>query len=250
MTRSALFVLFATAVVIGACIDFGAFTCEDDDDCTLEGREGACQPDGACSYPDDECDSGLRVDPHASGDLRGQCVPVEVTCESYCERFPTVCSVDWNPYPDPDACMAQCRQWPTGTADDRDIDSLGCRLRHLSLRADNWNEPFNCVTAGPSGGGACRSADAPSCELYCQVFLSVCEPSFGPFYGSPEECGARCSGLYPGVYESDRQDSVGCRHIHAAAAGSEDPDLTPQDRASLCQAAGPSGGGVCVVSPG
>jgi hypothetical protein len=49
----------------------GAFACEDDLGC---GLDGMCQADGWCSFPDDGCPSGQRYGEHSGGGLGGMCV--------------------------------------------------------------------------------------------------------------------------------------------------------------------------------
>lgn len=53
-----------------------AFACDDDQECRLDGVAGACEPDGWCSFPADDCVSGRRYGRHASAALHGRCVPV------------------------------------------------------------------------------------------------------------------------------------------------------------------------------
>lgn len=55
------------------CIDIGAFACERGS-CDLDGRDGVCEPQGWCSYPDDDCDSRRRFEARAPGALGGACV--------------------------------------------------------------------------------------------------------------------------------------------------------------------------------
>lgn len=66
----------ATAgLVLGACLDVGAFACERDDQCALDGRGGQCSPEGYCAFADPACESGLRYHGSAAADLAGDCVP-------------------------------------------------------------------------------------------------------------------------------------------------------------------------------
>lgn len=57
-----------------SCIEPRGFPCEDSDECVLEGVGGRCEPEGYCSYPDDECESGSRFESRAPGELGGRCV--------------------------------------------------------------------------------------------------------------------------------------------------------------------------------
>jgi alpha-tubulin suppressor-like RCC1 family protein len=40
----------------------------------LDGVRGQCEPEGYCSYPDDDCDGGSRFEARAPGELAGRCV--------------------------------------------------------------------------------------------------------------------------------------------------------------------------------
>lgn len=51
-----------------------AFTCEQDDQCRLDGVDGACEASGHCSFPDPGCPSRRRYGEHASASLAGTCV--------------------------------------------------------------------------------------------------------------------------------------------------------------------------------
>ena len=51
-----------------------SFTCEDDQQCHLDGVAGACEAEGFCSFPDGSCSSGRRFGEHASAELAGTCV--------------------------------------------------------------------------------------------------------------------------------------------------------------------------------
>jgi hypothetical protein len=50
-----------------------AFACEDDAQCA----GGMCQPNGYCSFPADDCDSGQRYGEHAPSGIAGECVPLD-----------------------------------------------------------------------------------------------------------------------------------------------------------------------------
>jgi hypothetical protein len=53
------------------------FPCSVDGDCQDGGQGGMCQPEGVCSFPDDDCPSGQRFGAHA-GALAGECVSPSV----------------------------------------------------------------------------------------------------------------------------------------------------------------------------
>lgn len=59
---------------IASCIEPRAYPCEEGGQCVLDGVQGRCEPEGYCSYPDDDCDSGSRFEARAPGELAGRCV--------------------------------------------------------------------------------------------------------------------------------------------------------------------------------
>ncbi len=63
-----------TAAVTLACIRPGAYPCARDSQCDGQPAGVCVQPEGFCSYADDDCDSGLRFESRAPGGLGGTCV--------------------------------------------------------------------------------------------------------------------------------------------------------------------------------
>lgn len=75
LLRSVLAV--AVGIALGsACGPAGVFECQADEDCVAAGIGGTCQPDGFCSFPSDDCDSGQQYGQYASPELAGTCVPL------------------------------------------------------------------------------------------------------------------------------------------------------------------------------
>lgn len=62
---------FSALVCLLGCAPTAAFVCFDDSEC---GAEGRCEPEGYCSFPDDECASGRRYEPNAGEGLASHCV--------------------------------------------------------------------------------------------------------------------------------------------------------------------------------
>lgn len=60
-------------VLLGACTTTSAFSCTEDSECLLSGIQGICEPSGACSFPDPQCDSGRRYGEFGAG-VGGECV--------------------------------------------------------------------------------------------------------------------------------------------------------------------------------
>ncbi len=76
--RVGLLAIFGVATAASACLNFGAFSCDDNGDCDAEAM-GLCQPVGYCSYPDADClNSGHRYEDSAGDGLGGQCVGEDV----------------------------------------------------------------------------------------------------------------------------------------------------------------------------
>ena len=96
-------------------------------------------------------------------------------------------------YNDMDQCLAVCELLPPGEPNDRNVNTVECRLR-LARQAEY--EPLNvCPQAGIAGVGACGS----SCEAYCSLMNQVCtetttEGLSGHYYfDNPEDCMEACS---------------------------------------------------------
>lgn len=66
-----------------ACRGAGFFVCNEDLDCGRDGdgNGGICEPTGACSFPDDDCNSGRRYGDSSSPSIAGECVPLGVGSE-------------------------------------------------------------------------------------------------------------------------------------------------------------------------
>ena len=71
-----LYLVGFTAGLASASCGALVFVCGENDDCT-QYADGVCQAGFGCSYPDPDCDSGLRYSDYAR-DRAGECVPVDV----------------------------------------------------------------------------------------------------------------------------------------------------------------------------
>jgi len=65
--------LLAALVVAGSCSFDAEFRCEGDDQCVLRSG-GACEGDGWCSYPSDDCEGGRVYGPYAPPSVADVCV--------------------------------------------------------------------------------------------------------------------------------------------------------------------------------
>ncbi len=68
-----------TALLATSCTNVSTFICAESTDCMDGSFSGTCQPNGYCSFDDDDCPSGQRYGDLAAGDLAGQCVELEGT---------------------------------------------------------------------------------------------------------------------------------------------------------------------------
>lgn len=64
-----------TVLVCSGCGTQETYSCSHASMCVLGQVAGACQATGYCSFPDGECESGLRYGEFAGAGLDGQCVP-------------------------------------------------------------------------------------------------------------------------------------------------------------------------------
>ena len=133
--------LASTLLFIAGCKRPSAH-CQTAEDCR---SGGTCEPSGFCSYADADCPHGRRYSKHARGDLREQCVSVNVcgdgdwTAAEYCEDGNTI---------NDDGCTAGCVLCDESIGDGRFAGRDGtCYSRH------NQPLPFRkaqqeCLAAG------------------------------------------------------------------------------------------------------
>jgi hypothetical protein len=147
-----------------------------------------------------------------------------VTCESYCDTVLASCGMVAGTdggnaqYLSRQGCLAQCSTMTLGEADDRDVDTVGCRLQHAELAAQ---DPSQCRAAGSNGGGVCGSN---RCEVFCKQAVARCTADYTsqvPFanYG---ECLTTCTAEFP--FDSAKAEvffqgpDLNCRIAHLVAA--------------------------------
>lgn len=161
---------------------------------------------------------------------------VEMDCGTYCGIYMDACS-DFSQYANDQECMDHCGQWPVGTEQDVEGDTLGCRMYHVTVASGN--EPsVHCPHASPSGDGVCAEEEAPDCQTYCETYLGNCTGDNG-VYVDMDDCMTQCAPWYPGLVEDISRNTVGCRTYHGGAPAFGDPELH-------CPHAGPGGADVCV----
>jgi|GEM_PF-2431428 len=167
-------------------------------------------------------------------------------CATYCTEMARVCPMEG--FHHDEACLAWCEHdiapAPLGTADDTDVDSIGCRLNWIGTAAaagDPMERAAACANASASGGDTCGSW----CDVYCRQGVSICtseNPDYPPMgavhfdedpgLDATEECLAACAGygtdVLDGVSQVDQHfgygETVQCRLHHQQAAMLEGPD--------------------------
>jgi hypothetical protein len=137
----------------------------------------------------------------------------EVSCDRYCDAAMTNCTAEFALYASRDSCIATCAQLDLGKADDKDVNTVGCRLRNAELAGKTGEKSEYCVNAGPGGNAVCGS----DCEAYCKIMQTVCAGEFA----TDMECMTDCAPLPDnGDYNIavPNENSIECRLYHVSAA--------------------------------
>jgi hypothetical protein len=162
----------AIAALACACLRPPVYSCDGDNACLLDDRQGRCLG-GFCAYPDADCDSTLRFGPSAGDGMAGECVPTGGTSEidptlaassdAMSEGDCGACDVA------PDPCHL-----PTGAC----IDGA-CEYPPAPLGTDCKGDDDPCINAAEcDGAGGCVVTD----ETVCMT------PPPGNCYVVPGEC--------------------------------------------------------------
>lgn len=141
-------------------------------------------------------------------------------------------------------CEAPTAPVPVGTAADREVDTLGCRMHWLeqaAVAATESDRLAACASASPSGGDTCGSW----CDVYCRQGVATCsgandaflegqrtwfdeDPDADPNAVCAAACPSFATDVLPGVSQTDQQfgygDTVQCRLHHQQAAMIEGPE--------------------------
>ncbi|HET6585380.1 MAG TPA: hypothetical protein VFG69_18105 [Nannocystaceae bacterium] len=64
-------------LVAGGCLDPLAYPCDSVTQCAVDGKDGTCNVDGWCVYPDTACPSGRRYGPAAGDGLADECTQAD-----------------------------------------------------------------------------------------------------------------------------------------------------------------------------
>ncbi len=144
------------------------------------------------------------------GDAAGGADPV---CNRYCAEITNNCKGPDRQYRDPAECAKFCALLTPGSAGDKGVDTVECRLAQAKLAASKEA----CVSAGPYGGDVCGRR----CEAFCTVVEANCSATAPPPYSSRSTCIETCNGFPfdPKVGEGPDQpfkgaDNLNCRGFH------------------------------------
>ena len=173
----------------------------------------------------------------------GQC---GTWCDNYCYLSAKICPQTFH---DNATCLEACAPMSTeGKAADLAGDSVQCRVNQLVLAGLSLpsGAEKHCPNAAPDGGAACVDPDPPpvppTCAEYCDLMDGACADE-NTQYADKGHCLEYCltwAQLPAGALEDASSNSIGCR-MHFAGLANE----APNEAATLCVAAGPSGGDAC-----
>jgi hypothetical protein len=119
-----------------------------------------------------------------------------LTCENYCDTVLASCGLVMGKnggtaqYLSREGCLAQCASMPRGAETDKEVDSVGCRLRAAKAAAVG-NKEENCRAAGAVGGGVCGRN---RCAAFCKQVTTRCTAAYTSMipYANEAECLAAC----------------------------------------------------------
>jgi hypothetical protein len=136
------------------------------------------------------------------------------TCEAYCDSILDACVGELAQFADRAQCLSVCAAWPAGAPGERSGNSRECRTYYAAAAISDATT--YCVSAGPSGAGACGTA----CEGFCSVVTTACTGADAA-YDSEQACLDACAGIddtEPYDAADVSGDSLSCRLYHAAVA--------------------------------
>ncbi|HKY34396.1 MAG TPA: hypothetical protein VJN18_00540 [Polyangiaceae bacterium] len=166
--------------------------------------------------------AGAPGEPSGAGGEAGSPVQEPSLCERYCSAVTASCQGSFAVYTSYEACLSVCAVLPAGEPQDRNVNSVECRLHAASIASSEV--PHYCPIAGPGGNGECGA----NCEAYCGLMGRVC---FDWVAIDQAKCLRDCPKLPDrGSFTTDvaGQDYTGnhvqCRLYHVSAALSDDAE--------------------------
>lgn len=178
-------------------------------------------------------------------------------CESFCTIAMDACTGELAPWPDFEACTADCggfARTPAYSSAVMSGDSYACRLYHATLAAlqpephcshiglvsDVCTDAAVATDTGGSSGGDTEGGLPQSCDAYCEAYLATCTAIEGQdVYADTAACLATCASWPAGAPGDVDGNSLACRIYHVELAASVDPEIH-------CPHADDDGTGICV----
>jgi hypothetical protein len=167
------------------------------------------------------CGSNGASSGDAGGDVASETLPAgPPTCADYCATIQAACEATRPQYSNDDDCLASCKAFPVGAADDTSGDTLGCRLGYARKAAASTDmAAAHCTHAGPGGDGVCGE----NCAGYCDIALMYCtDANQAKLYDTRDACLTDCAKrltdmkLDTGdVARTDMGNQVACLLYHA-----------------------------------
>ena len=150
---------------------------------------------GAAGSPSTVGLAGSAGEANSAGGEGGQVVGPSL-CDDYCTNVTDHCANEEDQltqYASPQQCATLCSLLPPGEDGDRDLNTVGCRLRQARLA--EYEPLSSCSPAGPAGTNACGSI----CDAYCGLMMQVCSEesteglSGHYYYDDLADCMQECS---------------------------------------------------------
>jgi hypothetical protein len=129
-------------------------------------------------------------------------------CTRYCAEMAASCTGANQQYRTQDECKLACALLEPGSEQDREIDTIGCRI--------NQARAGSCIAAGPFGGDVCGK----HCDVFCAMDAKNCASQTPPPYPSASTCIEQCpsyvlaAGKDLSHTTSPSGDSFNCRAHH------------------------------------
>jgi hypothetical protein len=181
--------------------------------------------DGGCGTDSDGDDDCGTDDPSATSSTTSSSSGTgggtqTLSCDAYCADVMANCTAENAQFETVENCVASCKAYPVGTADDQSGNTLGCRTYHAGAAASD--PATHCVHAGPGGDGTCGD----NCDGYCQIAMMWCTGA-NEVYTALADCQADCATRATDVkfdVSKDSGNEVACllSHVQAASTVPED----------------------------
>jgi len=190
------------------CLKPGAFECATNSDCTGYDGQGACEPNGRCSFPDSRCESGRRYGAQ-SGDQSNECVGPSSTADAGVDGPSTDAP---NPDAPPASCPAGYVTLP-GVSSNHQYKLLANAAGWTNQRAICGNDPANAYLAVPDDSSELQAMITLSAtSFWVGISDAAVEGTYVTVLGSP------ATFLPWAANEPDNNGNQDCVRVIAASA--------------------------------